>query len=52
MRVLNVPGVRETVSIEHIKRGYYSIRTLNPNGVMPLGPEIPGLTDRPDSAIS
>jgi len=45
MRVLNVPGVRETVSIEHIKRGYYSIRTLNPNGVTPLGPEIPGLTD-------
>lgn len=45
MRVLNVPGVRETVSIEHIKRGYYSMRTLNPNGVTPLGPEIPGLTD-------
>ncbi len=45
MRVLDVPGVRETVSIEHIKRGYYSIHTLNPNGVTPLGPEIPGLTD-------
>jgi putative glutathione S-transferase len=45
MRVLNVRGVRETVSIEHIKRGYYSIHTLNPNGVTPLGPEIPGLTD-------
>jgi len=46
LRVLNLPGVRGTVSIEHIKRGYYSIRTLNPNGVTPLGPEIPGLTDQ------
>jgi putative glutathione S-transferase len=45
MRVLDLPGVRETVSIAHIKRGYYSIRSLNPNGVTPLGPDIPGLTD-------
>ena len=45
MRVLDVPGVRETVSIAHIKRGYYSIRSLNPNGVTPLGPDIAGLTD-------
>jgi putative glutathione S-transferase len=37
--------VRETVSIAHIKRGYYSIHSLNPNGVTPLGPDIPGLTD-------
>jgi putative glutathione S-transferase len=46
LRVLNLPGVRETVSIEHIKRGYYSIKSLNPNGVTPLGPDIPGLTDQ------
>ncbi len=45
LRVLNLPGVRETVSIEHIKRGYYSIHTLNPYGVTPLGPDIAGLTD-------
>jgi len=44
MRVLNLPGVRETVSIDHIKRGYYSISSLNPNGIVPLGPDIPGLT--------
>jgi putative glutathione S-transferase len=44
-RVLAIPGVRQTVSIDHIKRGYYSIRALNPNGIVPLGPEIPGLTD-------
>ena len=37
-RVLAVPGVRETVSIDHIKRGYYSIKALNPNGIVPMGP--------------
>ncbi len=40
-RILAIPGVRETVSIDHIKRGYYSIKALNPNGVVPLGPELP-----------
>ena len=39
--MLAVPGVRETVSIEHIKRGYFSIRSLNPNGIVPLGPLLP-----------
>jgi len=41
--VLAVPGIRETVSIEHIKRGYYSIKALNPNGIVPLGPHLPDL---------
>lgn len=41
--VLNLPGIRETVDIDHIKRGYYSIKTLNPNGIVPRGPNIPGL---------
>lgn len=26
-------------SIDHIKRGYYSIKALNPTGIVPLGPE-------------
>ena len=39
-RLLAVPGLRETVSIDHIKRGYYSIKSLNPNGIVPLGPEL------------
>jgi putative glutathione S-transferase len=39
-RVLDVAGVRETVSIDHIKRGYYSIKALNPNGIVPVGPEL------------
>jgi len=42
-RMLAVPGIRETVSIEHIKRGYYAIKALNPNGIVPLGPDLPGL---------
>lgn len=41
--VLDVPGVRDTVSIDHIKRGYYSIKALNPNGIVPVGPHLPGL---------
>lgn len=40
-RVLAIPGVRETVNLDHIKRGYYSIKALNPTGIVPLGPEIP-----------
>jgi putative glutathione S-transferase len=38
-RILAIPGVRETVNVEHIKKGYYSIKALNPNGIVPLGPE-------------
>jgi len=35
-----VPGVAETVSFEHIKTHYYASHlTINPNGVIPLGPE-------------
>ena len=34
-----VPGVAETVSFEHIKRHYYeSHGTINPTGVVPVGP--------------
>jgi putative glutathione S-transferase len=42
-RMLAVPGVRETVNINHIKRGYYSIKALNPTGIVPVGPNLPGL---------
>ncbi|HUH76703.1 MAG TPA: glutathione S-transferase family protein [Devosia sp.] len=41
--VLAVPGVAETVDIEHIKAGYYSVKALNPNGIVPKGPDLPGL---------
>jgi putative glutathione S-transferase len=36
-----VPGVAATVNMEHIKGHYYrSHKTINPTGVVPLGPEI------------
>ena len=37
-RVLSLPGIRETVDLQHIKVGYYSIKALNPAGIVPLGP--------------
>ncbi|MDO6415288.1 glutathione S-transferase family protein [Sphingomonas sp. BIUV-7] len=40
LRVMSLPGVVETVSIDHIKRGYYSIKALNPSGIVPLGPDL------------
>jgi glutathionyl-hydroquinone reductase len=36
-----VPGVAETVSLDHIKRHYYaSHRRINPSGIVPLGPKL------------
>ena len=36
-----VPGIGETVSIDHIKRHYYgSQRQVNPTGIAPIGPVI------------
>ncbi len=40
-RIYALPGVAGTVSIDHIKQGYYSIKTLNPNGIVPAGPDLP-----------
>jgi putative glutathione S-transferase len=31
-----VPGVAETVKMDHIVTGYYSIARVNPNGIIPL----------------
>ncbi|MGO9773149.1 MAG: glutathione S-transferase C-terminal domain-containing protein, partial [Roseiarcus sp.] len=42
-RLLDIPSIRETVSIDHIKRGYYSIRAINPTGIVPLGPDLRSL---------
>ena len=39
IRMLAVPGIAETVSIDHIKAGYYSIKALNPTGLVPNGPD-------------
>lgn len=42
-RILAIPGIRETVNIDHIKTGYYSVKALNPTGIVPLGPQLPPL---------
>jgi len=37
----SVPGVAETVNMDHIKRHYYiSMRNINPSGIVPLGPAL------------
>ncbi|WP_207063420.1 glutathione S-transferase family protein [Motiliproteus sp. SC1-56] len=38
-RLYALPGVADTVEPEAIKAGYYSIESLNPTGIVPLGPE-------------
>lgn len=37
-RILALDGIDSTVHIDHIKAGYYSIKALNPTGVIPVGP--------------
>ena len=37
-RVLAKKGIRHTVNLDHIKAGYYSIKALNPKGILPNGP--------------
>ena len=42
--IFQLPGVGSTVNMEHIKHHYYeSHRTINPTGIVPVGP-------RPNSA--
>ena len=37
--IFQLPGVASTVNMEHIKRHYYeSPRTINPTGIVPVGP--------------
>ncbi len=37
-RLVAIPAIGETFDIDHIKHGYYSIKALNPSGIVPLGP--------------
>ena len=37
-RILALDGIANTVNLEHIKAGYYSIKALNPSGIVPAGP--------------
>jgi len=36
-RIYNLPGIAETVNFDHIRKGYYSIKALNPLGIVPKG---------------
>ncbi|WP_286829454.1 MULTISPECIES: glutathione S-transferase family protein [Kordiimonas] len=39
--IYQMPGVRETVHMDHIKTHYYaSHKTINPTGIIPKGPDI------------
>ncbi|TVP12694.1 glutathione S-transferase family protein [Shewanella sp. KCT] len=38
-RIYALDGIAATVNIEHIKQGYYSIKALNPTGIVPVGPQ-------------
>ncbi|TPW29190.1 glutathione S-transferase family protein [Martelella alba] len=37
-KIYLTPGVAETVNMDHITAGYYSIKALNPAGIRPIGP--------------
>lgn len=38
-RILHLPGVAATANLGHIKAGHYSIKALNPIGIVPAGPD-------------
>ena len=37
-RLYEIPAIKNTVNSDHIKQGYYSIKALNPTGIVPNGP--------------
>ena len=37
--IYSLPGIEDTVNMQHIKTGYYSVKALNPQKIVPLGPE-------------
>jgi putative glutathione S-transferase len=37
--IYQIPGIAETIDFEHIRQHYYgSLRTINPAGIVPIGP--------------
>ena len=38
-RIYSKPGIKATVNLQHIKAGYYSIKAINPQQIIPLGPD-------------
>ena len=39
-RLIGIPAFRDTFNLDHIKAGYYSIKSLNPTRIVPVGPEL------------
>ena len=39
-RLLKIPAFSKNTNVDHIKAGYYSIKALNPMGIVPEGPEL------------
>ncbi|MCA9173650.1 MAG: glutathione S-transferase C-terminal domain-containing protein, partial [Planctomycetales bacterium] len=46
VRLLAIPAFAASVNADHIKAGYYSIKALNPGGVVPVGPHLDYLPRR------
>jgi len=43
--LFQTPGFGDTTDFDHIKRHYYEVhRTINPTGIVPLGPDLSGWT--------
>jgi putative glutathione S-transferase len=42
-RLLAIEAIGETVHMDHIKAGYFSIKALNPFGIVPSGPDLSDL---------
>jgi putative glutathione S-transferase len=41
--LFQTPGFGDTIDFDHIKRHYYKVhRTINPTGIVPLGPDLSG----------
>jgi glutathionyl-hydroquinone reductase len=44
--LFQTPGFGDTVDFDHIKRHYYEVhRSINPTGIVPLGPDLSGWLD-------
>lgn len=39
-RLLAIPAFAQSVRVDHIQKGYYSIEAINPTRIVPIGPEL------------
>jgi putative glutathione S-transferase len=50
-RLLAIPAFAASVRPDHIKAGYYSIKALNPSGIIPAGPQLAYLAELRPGAV-